>query len=139
MHVIDCKHKLCDVINKYYTVCRSMVCEKYNPLLLFSGSRKTVDPRIGIFLSPLNTGWSMMYSFLSHIPIDLPAHGKDIRKTAAHWHHTFMHTHTPIHNLRLWPKCPPLAFSMAEMSVAEMSGPKRPGRKCRRLKCPTFV
>ena len=39
-------------------------------------------------------------------------------------HHTFMHAHTPTHNLRLWPKRPPLAFS-----VAEMSGPKRPKPK----------
>ena len=39
-------------------------------------------------------------------------------------HHTFMHAHTPTHNLRLWPKRPPLAFS-----VDEMSGPKRPRPK----------
>ena len=39
-------------------------------------------------------------------------------------HHTFMHELTPTHNLWLWPKRPPLAFS-----VAEMSGPKRP-RPC---------
>ena len=36
-------------------------------------------------------------------------------------HHTFMHAHTPTHNLWLWPKRPPLAFSVAETSVAEMS------------------
>ena len=41
-------------------------------------------------------------------------------------HHTFMHAHTPTHNLWLWPKRPPLAFFVAETSVAEMSGPKRP-------------
>ena len=39
-------------------------------------------------------------------------------------HHTFMHARTPTHNLWLWPKRPPLAFS-----VAEMSGPKRPRPK----------
>ena len=38
------------------------------------------------------------------------------------------------HNLWLWPKRPPLAFSVAETSVAEMSGTKSP-----RPKCPTFV
>ena len=32
-----------------------------------------------------------------------------------------MHAHTPTHNLWLWPKRPPLAFSVAETSVAEMS------------------
>ena len=31
-----------------------------------------------------------------------------------------MHAHTPTHNLWLWPKRPPLAFSVAETSVAEM-------------------
>ena len=31
-------------------------------------------------------------------------------------------------NLWLWPKRPPLAFSVAETSVAEMSWPKCPGR-----------
>ena len=34
------------------------------------------------------------------------------------------------HNLWLRPKRPPLAFSVAETSVAEMSGPKRPRPKC---------
>ena len=53
-------------------------------------------------------------------------------------HHTFIHAHTPTHNLWFWPKRPPLAFSMAEMSVAEMSGPKRPRPKCPWPKCPTF-
>ena len=42
--------------------------------------------------------------------------------------------HTPTHNLWLWPKRPPLTFS-----VAEMSGPKRLRPKCPWLKCPTFV
>ena len=36
-------------------------------------------------------------------------------------HHTFMHAHTPTHNLWFWPKRPPLAFSLAATSVAEMS------------------
>ena len=94
-----------------------MVCEKYNPSLLFNGSRKSVDPQIGIFLSPLNTNDGLC---LTHISVDLPAHEKDIRKKAAHWHQTFMHTHTPTHNLRLWPKRPPLAFSVAEMSVTDL-------------------
>ena len=38
----------------------------------------------------------------------------------------------------IWPKRPPLAFSVAETSVAEMSGPKRPRPKCPWPKCPTF-
>ena len=46
-------------------------------------------------------------------------------------HHTFMHVHTPTNNLWLWPKRPPLAFSVAEMSVAEMYGPKRSRLKLR--------
>ena len=54
-------------------------------------------------------------------------------------HHTFMHAHTPTHNLWLWPKRPPLAFPVAETSVAEMSGPKRPRPKCPWPKCPTFI
>ena len=54
-------------------------------------------------------------------------------------HHTFMQAHTPTNNLWLWPKRPPLAFSVAETSVAEMSGPKRPRPKCPWPKCPTFV
>ena len=54
-------------------------------------------------------------------------------------HHTLMHAHTPTHNLCLWPKRPPLAFSVTEASVAEMSGPKRPRPKCPWPKCPTFV
>ena len=44
-----------------------------------------------------------------------------------------MHAHTPTHNLWLCPKRPPLAFSVAVTSVAEMFGPK-----CPRPKCPTF-
>ena len=54
-------------------------------------------------------------------------------------HDTFMHAHTPTHNLWFWPKRPPMAFSVAETSVAEMSGPKRPRPKCPWPKCPTFV
>ena len=68
---------LSDVINKYYTVLYRtvVVYEKKNRSLVFSGSRKiptlgstvqwetrqasfptgTVGPRVGIFLSPLNT------------------------------------------------------------------------------------
>ena len=53
-------------------------------------------------------------------------------------HHTFMHAHTPTHNLWFWPKRPPLAFCLAETSVAEMSGPIRPWPKCPWPKCPTF-
>ena len=49
-----------------------------------------------------------------------------------------MHAHTPTHNLWFWPKRPPLAFSVAETSVAEMSGPKRHRPKCPWRKCPTF-
>ena len=44
-----------------------------------------------------------------------------------------MHAQTPTHSLWLWPKRPPLAFS-----VAEMSGPKRPRPKYLWPKCPTF-
>ena len=38
----------------------------------------------------------------------------------------------------IWPKRPPMAFSVAETSVAEMSEPKRPRSKCPWPKCPTF-
>ena len=49
-------------------------------------------------------------------------------------HQTFMHARTPTHNLQLWPKRPLcFFFFVAEMSIAEMSGPKHP-----RPKCPTF-
>ena len=41
-------------------------------------------------------------------------------------HHMFMKAHTPTHNLWLWPKRPPLAYSVAEMPVAEMSGFEMP-------------
>ena len=51
-------------------------------------------------------------------------------------HYTFMHAHNPTHNLWFWPKRPPLAFSLAETPVAEMSGPKRPRPKRPRPKCP---
>ena len=55
-------------------------------------------------------------------------------------HHTFMHAHTPTHNLWFWPKCPPFAFSVAEISaVAEISGPKHPRPKYPWPKCPTFL
>ena len=53
-------------------------------------------------------------------------------------HHTFMHAHIPTHNLWFWPKQPPLAFSVTETSVVEMSWQKRPRPKCPRPKCPTF-
>ena len=42
-------------------------------------------------------------------------------------------------NFGLWPKRPPLAFFMAETSVAEMSWPKRPWPKCPWPKYPTFA
>ena len=42
-------------------------------------------------------------------------------------------------NFGLWPKRPPLAFFMAETSVAEMSWPKRPWPKCPWPKYPTFL
>ena len=45
-------------------------------------------------------------------------------------------THT--HNLWFWLKRPPLAFSVAETPLAEMSGRKRPRLKCPWPKCPTF-
>ena len=53
-------------------------------------------------------------------------------------HHQFMHAQTPTHSLWLRPKRPPLAFSVTETSVAEMSGPKRPRPKYPWPKCPTF-
>ena len=78
---------LSDVTNKYYTVLYHtvVVYEKKNRSLVFSGSRKiptlgftvqwetrqasfptgTVGPRVGIFLSPLNTNDGF---YLSHIP-----------------------------------------------------------------------
>ena len=77
---------LSDVTNKYYTVLYRtvVVYEKKNRSLVFSGSRKiptlgstvqwetrqasfptaTVGPRVGIFLSPLNTNDGF---YLSHI------------------------------------------------------------------------
>ena len=91
---------LSDVTNKYYTVLYRtvVVYEKKNRSLVFSGSRNiptlgstvqwenrqasfptgTVGPRVGIFLSPLNTNDGF---YLSHIPI--PARGKDKKWTAA--------------------------------------------------------
>ena len=74
-----------------------MVYEKKNQSLVFSGSRKiltlgstvqwqtrqasfptgTVGPRVGIFLSPLNTNDGF---YLSHIPVS--ARGKDKKQTA---------------------------------------------------------
>ena len=78
---------LSDVTNKYYTVLYRtvVVYEKKNRSLVFSGSRKiptlgstvqretrqasfptgTVGPRVGIFLSPLNTNDGF---YFSHIP-----------------------------------------------------------------------
>ena len=61
--------------------------------------------------------------------------------THAPWHR---HNHQPINTytqkklLWLWPKHPPLAFSVAEISVAEMSWPKCPWPKCPWSKYPTF-
>ena len=43
--------------------------------------------------------------------------------------HLCMHT-SQTQDSWLWPKCPPLAFSVAKMSLAEMSRPKRPRPKC---------
>ena len=90
---------LSDVTNKYYTVLYHtvMVYEKKNRSLVFSDSRKIptlgstvqwetwqalfptgmVGPRVGIFLSPLNTNDGF---YLSHLPV--PAHGKDKKRTA---------------------------------------------------------
>ena len=95
---------LSDVTNRYYTVLYRtvVVYEKKNRLLVFSGSRKiptlgstvrwetwqasfptgTVGPRVGIFLSPLNTNDGF---YLSHIPV--PASGKDRKRTAARRSH----------------------------------------------------
>ena len=99
---------LSDITNKYYTVLNRtvVVYEKKNRSLVFSGSRKiptlgstvqwetrqasfptgTMGPRVGIFLSPLNTNDGF---YLSHIPV--PALGKDIKTnsptSAACWLH----------------------------------------------------
>ena len=43
--------------------------------------------------------------------------------------HIYACTH-PNPKFMIWPKRPHLAFSVAETSVAEMSGPKRPRPKC---------
>ena len=81
---------LSDVTNKYYTVLYRtvVVYEKKNRSLVFSGSRKiptlgstvqwetrqasfptgTVGPRVGIFLSPLNTNDGF---YLSHMGSDV--------------------------------------------------------------------
>ena len=94
---------LSDVTNKYYTVLYRtvVVYEKKNRSLVFSGSRKiptlgstvqwetrqasfptgTVGPRVGIFLSPLNTNDGF---YLSHprdllIPSTLPAYQSSSR------------------------------------------------------------
>ena len=91
---------LSDVTNRYYTVLYRtvMVYEKKNRSLVFSGSRKitilgstvkletrqasfptgTVGPRVGIFLSPLNTNDGF---YLSHTTV--PALGKDKKRIAA--------------------------------------------------------
>ena len=90
---------LSDVTNKYYTVLYRtvVVYEKKNRSLVFSGFRKiptlgstvqwetrqasfptgTVGPRVGIFLSPLNTNDGF---YLSHIPV--PACEKDKKKSS---------------------------------------------------------
>ena len=56
------------------------------------------------------------------------------KKLITHMHENTCMESTPTHNLWLWPKRPPLVFS-----VAEMSGQKGPRPKCPRPKCPTFV
>ena len=93
---------LSDVTNRYYTVLYRtvVVYEKKNRSLVFSGSRKiptlgsnvqwetrqasfptgTVGPRVGIFLSPLNTNDGF---YLSHIPV--PTRGKDKKRTVTRW------------------------------------------------------
>ena len=48
--------------------------------------------------------------------------------------HLCMHT-SQTQDLWLWPKCPPSAFPVAEMSVAKTSRPKRPWPKCPWPKC----
>ena len=95
---------LSDVTNRYYTVLYRtvMVYEKKNRSLVFSGSRiiptlgstvqwetgqvsfptGTMGPRVGIFLSPLNTNDGF---YLSNIPV--PASEKDEKCTAARRSH----------------------------------------------------
>ena len=58
------------------------------------------------------------------------------KKLITHMHENTCMESTLTHNLWLWPKRPPLVFSVAETSVAEMYGPKRPRQKCPRPKCP---
>ena len=91
---------LSDVTNRYYAVLYRtvVVYEKKNKSLVFSGSRKiptlgssvqweiqqasfpteTMGPRVGIFLSPLNTNDGF---YLSHIP------RTNSRMSIDKWHH----------------------------------------------------
>ena len=56
---------------------------------------------------------------------------KNDKLNASHMHVcTHACSRLPTHNLLFWPKCPPLELCVAEMSLAEMSGPKRPWPKC---------
>ena len=81
-----------------------VVYEKKNRSLVFNGSRKiptlgstvqwetrqasfptgTVGPRVGIFLSPLNTNDEF---YLSHTPVHVPAIWKDKKRRVARWPH----------------------------------------------------
>ena len=110
---------LSDVTNKYYTVLYRtvVVYEKKNRSLVFSGSRKiptlgstvqwetrqasfptgTVGPRVGIFLSPLNTNDGF---YLSHIPV--PALGKDKKRTAARCLHVDPWRHCDVKMTSPW-------------------------------------
>ena len=119
---------LSDVTNKYYTVLYRtvVVYEKKNRSLVFSGSRKiptlgstvqwetrqaslptgTVGPRVGFFLSPLNTNDGF---YLSRIPV--PACGKEktnSRTSAAHWSHVNPWRHC---NVKMMSPCHISAYS----------------------------
>ena len=113
---------LSDVTNKYYTVLYRTVRWWYMRKRI-SGSRKiptigstvqwetrqasfptgTVGPRVGIFLSPLNTNDGF---YLSHTPI--LALGKDRKQTAARWPHVYPWCHC---NVKMTSPCRISAYS----------------------------
>ena len=116
---------LSDVTNRCYTVLYRtvVVYEKKNRSLVFSGYRKIptlgstvrwetrqasfptqmVGPRVGIFLSPLNTNDGF---YLSHTPI--LALGKDKKRTAARWPHVDQWRHC---NVKMTSPCHISAYS----------------------------
>ena len=102
---------LSDVANRYYSVLYRtvVVYKKKNRSLVFSGSRKiptlgstvqwetwqasfptgTVGPRVGFFLSPLNTNDGF---YLSHIPVTAAR-----RPQVGLWRHCYVEMTSPCH------------------------------------------